>query len=197
MSFDLASSLRGIKPQKLSALERRQDWQLPFADPDGPLSGPALLLDSCVYIDVLQGHAPGYLRDLLNARLCNHSAVCLAELVHLFGQLDPGHKGTRAVLSAVTAVIESEIPPHRVAAPDVDLWCDAGILAGLLLRIRDYGRERRQACLNDALIYVQAAKLGHTVLTRNVADFDLLNQMAPRGRILLYRRADTSSASRF
>jgi hypothetical protein len=41
--------------------------------------------------------------------------------------------------------------------------------------------------LNDALIYLQAAKFGHMVLTRNVGDFDVLNQLAPRGRVLLYR----------
>jgi predicted nucleic acid-binding protein len=192
LSFDLARSLRGIKPQKRSALERRPDKQLPYVDSDGPFSGPALLLDSCVYIDVLQGHAPGYMRDLMNARLCNHSSVSLAELVHLFGRLDPRHKGSAAVLAAITAVIEHEIPPHRVAAPDVELWCDAGVLAGLLLRMRGYAPDRKQSCLNDALIYVQAAKFGHVVLTRNVTDFDLLNQIKPEGRILLYRRADTS-----
>jgi hypothetical protein len=34
---------------------------------------------------------------------------------------------------------------------------------------------------------------GHTVLTRNVGDFDILNQIIPEGRILLYaspREAD-------
>lgn len=187
MSFDLAASLRNLKPDKIQSISRRPDDQLDFVDEDTFLDGPPLLLDACVYIDVLQGAAPGYLRDLLNARHCNHSSVCLAEMVHPFGRLDPKHKKTKATLAAIMAVIAREIPPHRVAAPDADLWCDAGILAGLLFRARGYGKERQQACLNDALIYVQAAKSGQTVLTRNVSDFDLLNQMAPRGRILLYR----------
>ena len=187
MSFDLAASLRKLKPEKIQGVNRRPDDQLDFADGNTPLDGPPLLLDSCVYIDVLQGAAPGFLRDLLNARHCNHSSVCLAEMVHPFGRLHPNHRDTKVTLATIKAAIEHEIPPHRVTAPDADLWCDAGILAGLLFRAKGYGKERQQACLNDALIYAQATKSGHTVLTRNVGDFDLLNQLAPQGRILLYR----------
>jgi predicted nucleic acid-binding protein len=187
LSFDLAKSLRNLKPDKVQGLGRRPDDQLDFADSTTSPDGPPLLLDSCVYIDVLQGGAPRFLRDLLNVRHCLHSSVCLAEMAHAFGRLDPRHKDTKATLAAIRAVIEREIPPHRVAAPDADLWCDAGILAGLLCRTKGYGKERQQACLNDALIYLQAARSGHAVVTRNVSDFDLLNQLAPRGRILLYR----------
>ena len=41
--------------------------------------------------------------------------------------------------------------------------------------------------LNDALIFFDARKHGRTVLTRNVADFDLLQQLAPDGQVLFYR----------
>jgi hypothetical protein len=37
--------------------------------------------------------------------------------------------------------------------------------------------------------YLQARKLGYAVLTRNIGDFDLLNQLVPSGQILLYRQA--------
>jgi predicted nucleic acid-binding protein len=196
LSFDLAKSLRNLKPHKVHGLNRRPDDQLDFADSTTALDGPPLLLDSCVYIDVLQGVAPRFLRDLLNARHCHHSSICLAEIVHPFGRLDPRRKDTQATLAAIRAVIERNIPSHRVAAPTADLWCDAGILAGLLFRTQGYGKERQQACLNDALIYVQAAKSGHAVLTRNLSDFDLLNQMAPRGRILLYRTVGAGTGRR-
>ena len=46
-----------------------------------------------------------------------------------------------------------------------------------------------QAQANDALIYLQARKLGCTVLTGNLKDFDCLNQLVPEGRVLLYRKA--------
>jgi predicted nucleic acid-binding protein len=41
--------------------------------------------------------------------------------------------------------------------------------------------------LNDALIFATGRKFGHTVLTRNVADFDFLHQLDPSGRVLFYR----------
>ena len=43
-------------------------------------------------------------------------------------------------------------------------------------------------CLSLAATYLQARKLGCAVLTRNIGDFDLLNQLAPGGQILLYRQ---------
>jgi hypothetical protein len=47
------------------------------------------VLDTCVYIDELQGRPPAPLDELLETRIVNHSTVCLAELTHLFGRLDP------------------------------------------------------------------------------------------------------------
>jgi hypothetical protein len=65
------------------------------------------------------------------------------------------------------------------------------MLAGLAFRLRklpkNQGHERK--LLNDALLYLQARKLGCAVLTRNISDFDLLNQLVPSGHILLYRQA--------
>jgi predicted nucleic acid-binding protein len=188
LSFELTKTLRRLKPDKIRQVERRRDDDLNFAGPATPLIGPPLLLDSCVYIDVLKGSATSFLREIMNARTCHHSSICLAELSHNFGRLDPKHPATKATLAAIAAVIEREIPPHRIVAPAADTWCDAGVMSGLLFRARGYRRDRQQACLNDALIYLQAAKIGSIVLTRNVIDFDLLNQMAPTGRILFYRR---------
>jgi hypothetical protein len=129
------------------------------------------------------------LRELLNARICNHSGVCIAELTHLFGRLDPAHPETASTLAELRALIESEIRPTRVGIPDADDWCVAGILAGALMRVGGYGKDRQQACLNDALVFLQARKHGHTVLTRNLAEFDLLSQMLPDGEVLYYLRS--------
>jgi hypothetical protein len=43
--------------------------------------------------------------------------------------------------------------------------------------------------LNDALIYLSAAKHGCSVLTRNITDFDLLMQIAPTGNAVFYDRS--------
>jgi len=41
--------------------------------------------------------------------------------------------------------------------------------------------------LQDCVLFLQAQKLGFTVLTANVSDFDLLLQLLPAGRALFYR----------
>ena len=71
---------------------------------------------------------------------------------------------------------------------DRDVWREAGVLAGLLARLQGYGRRERRKALNDALIFLTAAKNGCAVLTRNLADFDLLMQLDPRGRAIFYQR---------
>jgi hypothetical protein len=75
-----------------------------------------------------------------------------------------------------------DIPRHRLAAPDADLWGAAGILAGLLFRLGTYPKGAERRCLNDALVYLQARKLGWPVVTGNIKDFDFLNQLVPDGR---------------
>jgi hypothetical protein len=44
--------------------------------------------------------------------------------------------------------------------------------------------------LADCVLFLQARKLGFTVLTANIAEFDLLLQLVPSGRVLFYRVGD-------
>jgi predicted nucleic acid-binding protein len=191
--FDLAASLRALKPQKRTArLERRRDAELRWAD-DEPRIGGALLLDTCVYLDVLQGRTPQSVDDLIASRICRHSAVCLAELTHLFGRLDPSHPSTKSVLRPLRETIE-DIPAHRLHAPIDATWVEAGMLAGELARLSDQpkGVGAARKFLNDALIFMQARRIGAEVLTANVRDFDFLDQLAPSGRVVYYRRQATA-----
>ncbi|KUM26326.1 hypothetical protein AU467_22580 [Mesorhizobium loti] len=188
MGFDLSETLRSLKPQKhVGTLERRPDEDLLWAA-DEPAIGGALFLDTSVYLDVLQGRSPVEVDTLLTYRLCHHSAVCLSELTHAFGRLDPKHPSAKAVLEAIAATVE-DIPNHRLHAPDAAIWGQAGVLAGLLFRLRNLpkgeGHERR--FVNDALVFLQARQLGASVLTGNIRDFDLLSQIIPTGRIILYQ----------
>jgi hypothetical protein len=176
-----------LKPHKrLERLTRRADSELTWAS-DEPLIGGALVLDTSVYLDVLQGRTPNAVDELLTYRVCHHSAVCLAELTHVFGRLDPAHPSTSGVLQTIRDVIK-DIPQHRVQAPDSTMWGEAGMLAGELFRLssapKGAGHERKY--LNDALIYLQARGLGASVLTGNVSDFDFLNQLVPGIPIILY-----------
>lgn len=188
MGFDLSETIRSLKPQKyVGTLERRPDEDLPWVA-DEPAIGVPLFLDTSVYLDVLQGRSPVEVDRLLTYRLCHHSAVCLSELTHAFGRLDPKHSATKAVLETIAATVE-DIPEHRLHAPDTAIWGQAGVLAGLLYRLSNLpkgeGHERR--FVNDAIVFLQARQLGAGVLTGNVRDFDFLSQIIPSGRVILYR----------
>ena len=101
LPFDLQGTLRRLKPHKrLERLTRRANSELAWAS-DEPLIGGALILDFRVYLDVLQARTPDAVDELLTYRVCYHSAVCLAELTHVFGQLDPAHPSTSRVLQTI------------------------------------------------------------------------------------------------
>jgi predicted nucleic acid-binding protein len=114
-----------------------------------------------------------------------HSTVTEAELAALAGLLDPSHPGTPNAIAQVAASLDQR-PAHRVLAPDREAWREAGILAGLMARLQQYGRNERRKSLNDVLIFLTAARNGCFVLTRNVRDFDLLMQLDAQGQAIFY-----------
>lgn len=188
MSFDLKSAERRLKPQKDGGrLHERPQGALRWAAQEARTGGP-ILLDSSVYIDALQGRTPAQVDDLLRYRSIFHSAVCLAELTHAFGRLDPKDPRSRKALSAIAGVIETDIPRHRLFEPDVQAWGEAGMLVGKVLRLGGVptGKGLERKLLNDSLIYLQARRIGAAVLTRNRRDFDFLNQLEPTGAAIFY-----------
>jgi predicted nucleic acid-binding protein len=193
LSFDLARALRRIKPQRtVGSMQRRRTTDLPLVQT--PIAaGAELLLDTCVYIDVLQGRTPANVDDLLEARILNHSTVCLAELTHLFGRLDPAHASTRTVLREIRRTIEG-IPSHRLSAPSTTAMGEAGMLAGLVARLSGIDRGEDASLLNDANLYLQALERGWILLTRNAHDFDFVDQLLPASRVLFYEHAQTSAS---
>ena len=120
-------------------------------------------------------------------RICNHSAVCLAELTHAYGRLAPSHPMSKKTLESISRTIGA-MPPHRLREPSQSAWGAAGILAGLAFRLGGYQTGQERKLLNDALVFLQALENGQVVLTGNIGDFDILNQLVPEGRILLYSR---------
>jgi len=58
----------------------------------------------------------------------------------------------------------------------------------MLCRLQGCGRDRRLRALHDSVLYLQAQKLGFTLLTANLADFDILLQLILSGRVLFYRQ---------
>jgi predicted nucleic acid-binding protein len=78
-------------------------------------------------------------------------------------------------------------PTNRVLNPDRAIWREAALLTGILSRLGHARDEDRGRTMNDALIFLSALQHGCTVLSRNVRDFDLLMQLAPKGKTVFYR----------
>ena len=58
------------------------------------------------------------------------------------------------------------MPDHRVFTPDADVLGRAALLAGMLCRLQGYARDAKFKALQDCTLFLQAQKLGFTVLTR-------------------------------
>lgn len=184
-AFDIDAALRWARFDPGRTLARRDDSALPFASRDD-LAGPGLLLDTCVYIDQMQARAPRVVEQLVETRHVNHSTVAIQELLHSCGVLRPDDSRTAAVIDAIRQQMAA-MPDHRVFTPDADILGRAALLAGMLCRLQGYSRDARLKALQDCTLFLQAHKLGLTVLTRNIAEFDCLMQLVPGGRVLLYR----------
>jgi len=145
-----------------------------------------LLYDTTVCIDVLQGRFPVTGQLMLRAVEAWHSPVTEAELASGVGLLDPSHPKTRRLIDEIAGVLDRR-PIQRTIAPDAAIWREAGILSGTLARLLGLDKAQRRRLLNDALLFVTARRHGCTLLTRNVSDFDFMQQLEPAGRVLFYR----------
>ena len=183
--FDLAGARRWARLDPRRTLARREDAALPFASIDA-LAGQPLLLDTCVYIDQMQGRAPERIEQLIDTRQVNHSTVAMQELMHTIGVLDPDDPRTAAAIEVIAGSIQA-MPEHRLFTPDAEVLGRAALLAGILSRLQGYARDARLKALQDCVLFLQAQKLGFAVLTANLAEFDLLLQLVPAGRVLFYR----------
>jgi predicted nucleic acid-binding protein len=185
-AFDFDAARRWARFDRGKTLARRRDDELPFVDANR-IGGQGLLLDTCVYIDQMQGRSPPILDDLISYRQVSHSTVAIQELMHTVGVLNPADRRTAAVVAAISRQIKA-MPPHRIFVPDAEVLGRAALLSGILCRLQGYGAAGKLRALQDCVLFLQALKLGLAVLTTNVADFDILLQLIPAGRGLFYRK---------
>lgn len=184
--FDLDRALRRYKPERHTAnLRHRDDAELPYVNRENLIGSP-LLLDTCVYLHVLRGKTPQKVDELLGTRMVFHSATAIGELTHRFGARLPANQKEMAAREKLATTIR-HIPAHRVVAPTVAIWGEAGILAGLRARVGGFSQLANQSTLNDALLFLQALAIGAVVLTENIGDYDIFQQLHPNGRALFYR----------
>lgn len=184
LDFDKAA--RFARVANAGTLSRRDDAALPLVG-DAVRAGASLILDTTVYIDQMQGRLPEVVGALVEIRTVFHSTVAVAELMHVIGRLDPAHPETANVVAQVRTQVTA-IPEHRLREPDADIQAQAAVLAGVLCRVQGYANDDRLRALHNAMIFLQARKLGLTILTRNIKDYDFLLQLVPDGRALLYRQ---------
>ncbi|MEH3119857.1 MAG: DNA-binding protein [Methylorubrum populi] len=185
MAFSFNDTARLWRRTPSAPLVRRDDNLLPFVG-ERAEAGQSLSLDTCVYIDELQEKTPPTIADLIAVRQVNHSAVAVQELMYAVGALDPADPRSRPVVDKIGRMIEG-MPRHRLYTPDAEVLAKGAVYAGMLSRNQNYSRDDRRRALNDCVLFLQAIKLGCTVLTRNIRDFDFLLQMCPAGRVLFYR----------
>ena len=184
--FDFDAARRWARFDPGETLARRRDDKLPFLN-SSATGGQGLLLDTCVYIDQMQGRSPRMLDDLIAQRQVNHSTVAIQELMHSVGVLAPSDARTAGVIAEIGKHIKA-MPPHRVFAPDVEVLGRAALLSGMLCRLQGYEKGGKLRALQDCVLFLQAQKLGLVVLTANIGDYDILLQLIPSARTLFYRR---------
>jgi hypothetical protein len=139
--------------------------------------------DTNIYIMDAAGTLPSAAAVIVDQGLMFHCAVCLAELSVGVGNYAPKASDWRTVAEYYADLFAS-IPANRLLVPDGQTWTDAGMVAGVLARTQAFRKHQLKELLNDALIYLCAAKLGVPVLTNNKADFDFLQQVAPGGSLI-------------
>jgi len=57
----------------------------------------------------------------------------------------------------------------------------------MLCRLQGYAKDEKLRAQHDCALFPQTQRLGFTVLTRNVRDFDYLLLLFPIGPVALYR----------
>jgi hypothetical protein len=187
--FDAARRWARFDPQK--TLPRRGANEFPFVNANR-IGGQGLLLDTCVYIDQMQDRSPRIMDELIAQRQVNHSTVAIQELMHTVGVLNPSDARTAGVIAEISKQIKA-MPPHRIFAPDIEVLGRAALLSGILCRLQGYGKDGKLRALQDCVLFLQAQKLGLAVLTANIGDYDILLQLIPSGRALLYRRNEAAA----
>lgn len=147
-------------------------------------SGRALLVpDTNVYIRAAAGTLPALVQDLVERALLFHCSVCLGELATGIANANPSLPSWSALRDHYLELFDS-IPSARLLNPDAQVWTDAGVVAGVLARTQGFQKHQRKECLNDALIYLTAAKAGLPVLTADNHQFDLIQRLAPEGQFI-------------
>jgi predicted nucleic acid-binding protein len=186
LSIDLDAAIRRRKPEKrVRQLSVRRDNELTWAADLSVTGAVALVADTNVYINDAAGRLPPVVEALLERTILFHCSVCVGEIATGVANADPAHKNWNDIRSVYADVLGS-IPASRLLNPEPQVWTDAGLIAGMLARTQNFQPHQRKEMLNDALILLTAAKAGLAVLTSDRDHYDLLQQLCPESRVVVY-----------
>jgi predicted nucleic acid-binding protein len=183
-AVDLGETLRRIKPEKRTARMRTRPAGARVMASAMPIRRTVLVPDTCAYIHAASGSLPPPAKALLESAIQYHAATALGEIAAGIGNMPPTRQDYAAVREHYSKLM-AMIPGGRVLVPSERDWVEAGLLAGAVARCQNFQPRQRKELLNDALIYVCAAKAGLAVLT-NDDHFDLLQQAQPQGAVIFY-----------
>ena len=165
-------------------LPYRERSDLPFDAAAVPASVP-VMLDTTVYIDAFKATLPANVAALIARNVVLHCATACAELAVSIGHLDPTHPDTTKHRRPLEEALQRMAPAH-VVAPSSEAWTEAALVAGILARTQGYPKESRRALINDALLFFSAVEAKATLISRNIRHMDLLLQIRPDAKVLLY-----------
>jgi predicted nucleic acid-binding protein len=184
LTIDLRKIIRSRKPEKRQTrLTTRPDTELICASDIAGGGRQIFVPDTNIYIMDAAGILPRAAETIVDQGLMFHCSVCLAEVSVGIGKYAPNASDWQRVAEHYAALFAS-VPANRLLVPDAETWADAGMVAGILARTQGFQKQHSKELLNDAVIYLCAAKNGLPVLTNNKADYDLLQQFAPEGRFI-------------
>jgi predicted nucleic acid-binding protein len=184
LSIDLRDVLRRRKPERRRAhLMVRRPGELIGVEDVTPSGRTVLMPDTNVYIGAAAGTLPASVQEFVERALLFHCSVCLGEIATGVANANPSWPSWSTMCDHYVELFDS-IPSARLLNPDAQVWTEASVVAGVLARIQGFQRYQRKECLNDALIYLTAAKAGLPVLTADRAQFDLIQQLAPEGQFI-------------
>ena len=185
LSIDLRSALRRRKPAKRTSRNSVPRPREALVDLTALSSLPLFLLpDTNVYINRAAARLAQHVRDAIDQALLFHCSVALAELACGVANAARSRPGWAAMQDHYAELFAS-IPASRLVTPDVQVLdrCRRH-RRGHWREPRAFSADQRKECLNDALIFLTAAKAGLPVLTANRDEFDLIQQLAPEGQFI-------------
>jgi hypothetical protein len=182
LTIDLRKIIRSPEKRQ-TRLTPRPDADLICASDITGKGRQVFVPDTNIYVMDAAGMLPQAAATIVDQGLIFHCSICLAEVSVGVGKYSPAASDWQRVADHYAGLFAS-IPASRLLVPDAETCADAGIVAGILARTQGFQKQQSKELLNDAVIYLCAAKNGLPILTDNKADFDLLQQFAPGGRFI-------------